>query len=242
MAITKRQIAEVDNLVSLNLDSTGKNQGISEAKRYKDSLEKAAANGWLGDVAGDLLALRGVSTLHSPTGFDNGKALIQVMAQQAFKAAPGTTVTTQCNNEARCDKTLISTNEMRATFHEMPPTAAMNPNRGLPVTHRGAAEIGFIDAIMSPELYTINGGSTRADIVATVTELFKKHSRTDIEAEFGACSVAVSGDVPSCLKAGARKGLVFEYDHPEVRYNGSDFVGAGANAGTIQKPVRHKSK
>ena len=257
--LTQREMDEVDNVINLDLGGTARNQSATEVKRYETALKDAALHGWLADVPDVLFTLRGVSTTNLPSDRDDDrKTLIALMANEAYKLAATDaqklpkhivlgsnkeiTAVVQCNNDTRCDTTPITHGEVNAAIGATSrPTQAMNAKRGLRVSHRGAAEIGFIDAIFSPEGYTTTGGKSHEDIAATVANMFKKHPRKNIMGEFEECTVAVSGDPLTCTQAGARMGMLFQFDHPEMQYEGSKFVGSG-NVPSASAPNRKTLK
>jgi hypothetical protein len=226
--LTKREENLVRALSCLDLEKTATNQSVRRAEECETAFVESAQNGWLSDVPKALLELRR-QPLNSPSGYDNGKTLINLMNQIANKSASGVTSATQCQNEQQCNRSPITDAEVLGALSPINKQTTMNAQRGLPITHRGSTWIGFMNSVLSPEIYTPNGTATKEDIAAAAQNIRNRRNDASIKDELQACAVAVSGDLPDCSKAGARKGILLQNDNQNIRYDGSKFIGPGSS-------------
>ncbi len=237
--LTKREENNVKTLSCLDLGSYTKNQTIEHGDSCVAAFTESAKNGWLGDVPKALLELRR-QPLNSPSGYDNGKTLIQLMAQIANQSADGTKLATQCQDEKQCNRSPITDAEMVASVAPLGKQPTMNANRGIPITHRGSPWIGFMNVIFSPEIYTPGDTATNEDINKLAQDIRRNVTNAQVDAVASACSAGTFADVPACGLAGAQKGALLLSDNPGIRYEGTKFIGPGnvaSNAPATASPA-----
>lgn len=228
-------MAEIYSCADLKFDA--KNQSQKLAEQCRAALSTAAKKGWLPQYPQTLLGMRG-QELRSPSNYDNGKALMSTLTSEAVSPEiPNREY--QCVSERQCDRRPMTRQEFfysvgGPTVGRLP---SQQPQRGLPTNVRNSAIHGYIDAWMSPERYTND-----SSVAQKASEIRSKYPDAQREDAFKACLAdtatikdpRIANDPQlrdkllkvECTKVGARSSIIEQADNPNVRYEGSDFIGA----------------
>lgn len=224
------------SFVALDLSLSGKNDSREMSNVITKSLIDLTTLGGLGDLAGAIAGLRG---LPSRAGsIDHAKDTVWELAVTANKAPAGSDVTYSCAvPEAKCNKQPMSDKERHTAMDILLPgqvaAATLNQNRGIPISKRSAAVIGYLNVFMNEDKIAPEGPKQAfAELYDTKTldgkplkDLTPEQLVKSTEQDFEACIRGIRGDVSGCSKIGNHMGIVVRNLAPDAQYEGSKFVG-----------------
>jgi hypothetical protein len=199
-------------------------------------LEMTSRVGAADNFAATLLALRGIPRF-SPSGEDNVIETSARYMNDALTVPAGVRVAQSCllNTDASMDGcriapvTLAEQRIVLVPDDSRPATPNMVPNRTIPISRSTAFTAGFTDALVNPQRYQpANPDGTSQNLTPAQNAT---HVREAVAAENpGAAADTVlrstaiqclennpAVEIRQCAIAGARSGVVFSGDNPEVQ-------------------------
>ena len=210
------------------------NRGVG-AQRLAN-LENVARLGAADNFAVTLLALQQIPRF-SPSGEDNAIETSARYMNDALAVPAGTGYYYSClqTEDASlngCRITPVTEYEQRVVLAPQPgrlPTANMVPNRTIPINTASAFIVGFTDSFVNPQRYLPTGpDGTRQNLTpaqnaarvrdAVATENPGVNPDAALRATAELClENSTSVEIRQCAIAGARSGVIFSGDNPEIQ-------------------------
>ena len=200
------------------------------------SIQSAARLGTADDFAVTLLAISGIPR-YSPSGEDNAIETSARYMNDALAVPTGNRVGNSCLRTEResmegCRITPVTRDEQRIVLvpnDTRPETSNMVPNRTIPISPASAFTAGYTDTLVNPQRYLPTGPDGTAQNLTPARNAARVRGAVasenpGVNPDAALRDIAVrclenspSVEIRQCAIAGARSGVIFSGDNPEVQ-------------------------
>lgn len=191
-----------------------------------ERIRTTSRNGWLGDVALNLLTIQQQPFVRNPDGSDSASNKILAVMDGIEDLSPTeakANVSYICTNNSpsNCMKAPLSSNEATEAMIGFSRGANWNldSNRAIPVDKATAAVIGYADAQMNMDRWLDEGKTLQQ----TAARILSENTKAGLEAGFRLCTALnnIPDNKQECAHIGGRLSLLDALDSG-VRYRGTE--------------------